>query len=394
MNNLSLRTKTFVLLLSVVLMATLPLVAYYVTTARGLALLGSDPSIEATLSLAVEQGSTRSEKEEAALALTRYRQIDALKSGIVNQVLLVSIVYSGLVVVVALGIGYVFISRITKPLARLTEATRRIGDDANSPMLAVTTGGEIGQLERAFNAMSQNLARAREEKIQAERKATWQRVARVIAHEIKNPLTPIKLSTERMYEKFLMQSKDFPDVIKSTTSTILTEIANMQKLVEAFHTYAKFPEPSLRPADLNQVVTEACTLFSGESTPVTCTCVEGMPPMSLDAGQMREALTNLIRNGLEAVAESGEPGRVTVTTLADGSQVRVRVEDTGCGISPENMDRLFQPYFTTKAHGNGIGLALTERIVSMHGGTVTCESTVGKGTTFTIGFAAGREKAT
>jgi nitrogen fixation/metabolism regulation signal transduction histidine kinase len=236
--------------------------------------------------------------------------------------------------------------------------------------------------------MSRDLREARKQRLIAERRATWQRVARIIAHEIKNPLTPIKLSTERMYEKFAAGSGDFPAVLKSTTTTILSEIANLRKLVETFHRYAKFPDPVLRRGDLNAVIGEVCAMFEGETARIEVASAERLPPVDIDAGQIREALTNLVRNALDAVGDSPGQGVVCVRSLCRVDQVVVEIADNGCGIAPEHRDNLFQPYFTTKEHGNGIGLALTERIISLHGGTIGFEGEPGEGTTFYVALPA------
>jgi nitrogen fixation/metabolism regulation signal transduction histidine kinase len=386
LKNLSLKIKTFILLACIVLLATLPLGIYYVTTSQVLAQLGAGEAIDKTLSASIDVLTNGESRHDAVLALKEYRQISVLKASIVRQVLLFTVCYIVIVTVLSLVVGYFFISKITKPLRNLIDATGLLAADNPQYKIAAAGGGEIGKLIEAFNAMGEKLIVARREKIMAERRATWQRVARIIAHEIKNPLTPIKLSTERLYDKFLNHSKDFPEVMKSTTSTILAEIDNMQKLVDTFHKYAKFPDPVLRLERLSDVVSEVCALF-GPLSRIACDLPPNLPEVRIDKGQIREALTNLITNAQQAIAEAARPeGNITVKGRVAGDYVEVTVTDNGCGISAENQKKLFQPYFTTKKHGNGIGLALTERIISLHGGTILCESDVGTGTTFTILF--------
>jgi nitrogen fixation/metabolism regulation signal transduction histidine kinase len=385
MKNMSLKTKTFVLLACIVLLATLPLGIYYVKTSQVFAQLGSSEAIDKALSASVDLLTTNDVRQDALLALKEYRQISVLKASIVRQVILFSVCYICIVTVLSLVVGYVFISRITRPLRDLIDATGLLAADDPLYKISTTAGGEVGRLIHAFNAMGEKLIVARQEKIMAERRATWQRVARIIAHEIKNPLTPIKLSTERLYDKFLNKSTDFPEVMKSTTSTILAEIDNMQKLVDTFHKYAKFPDPVLRPERLQEVLAEICGLFASE-LPVSCDVSSGLPEVKIDKGQIREAMMNLITNAQQAIRETGRPGTISVSGRLAGDYVEIAVADNGCGISAENQKKLFQPYFTTKKHGNGIGLALTERIVSLHGGKIMCESEEGRGTKFTIFF--------
>ena len=385
--NLSLRTKTFVLLILLVLFATVPLVAYYLQATQGLSALGTDPQIERSLSQSIERAQGPGEQHAAATALKKYEQIKVLKDRIVSQVLLFSVVYSILVVMLSLAIGYIMVSRITRPLKSLTDAAKKVGHDELDLRVEEKAGGEIGRLITSFNTMAADLKVAREQRAMAERRATWQNVARTIAHEIKNPLTPIKLSTERMYEKYLNGSKDFPEVIKSTTTTILSEIGNLQKLVDTFHKYAKFPDPVPAPASLEAIVREVAALQGNDTVPLTVDLEEKIPPVTIDKGQIKEALINLIKNGMEAVAMAGRPGTVVVSCRQNGATIRLSVTDTGCGISEENRKKLFQPYFTTKKHGNGIGLALTERIITLNGGKISCESEEGNGSTFTIVFS-------
>ncbi|MBD3343862.1 MAG: HAMP domain-containing protein [Chitinivibrionales bacterium] len=381
---LSLKAKTFILLFCIVLLATVPLIVYYVKTAHALSALGEDPVIESVLTGAVDNVQGSETREAAASALKRYQQITVLKDAIVSQVLLFSLVYFGCVVCISLIVGYFFISRITKPLANLTGATQQLARDNLDYTIPEDTGGEIGQLIRSFNTMAEKLSVARREKLIAERKAMWQRVARVIAHEIKNPLTPIKLSTERMYEKYLTESKDFPEVIKSTTSTILSEIGNLQNLVDTFHTYAKFPDPVLKDEKLNDVIRDSVALFGGDKVAITCDLADTVPILKLDRRQMGEALNNLIKNSIEAIGETDHEGTIEMKSFCENGTVIIEIADNGCGITKENMERLFQPYFTTKKHGNGIGLALTERIINLHGGKIAVESNVGEGCRFTI----------
>jgi len=386
MKNISLKTKTFILLILIVLLATVPLIMYYIKTAKGLSELGTDRDIEMSLYKSIDLYEKDREKEKAALALKKYRQIKVLKTSIVKQVLFFSIFYFIAVILIAIVLGYVFISKITKPLRNLTNATKRLAGDNLDYKLKEDIGGEIGQLIDSFNKMLTDLKVAREQRAIAERRATWQRVARTIAHEIKNPLTPIKLSTERMYDKFLNESKDFPKVIKSTTDTILTEIENLQKLVDTFHKYAKFPDPVLRPESINQIINETLDMFKGEGIEIIQDLQKNIPSFSLDKGQVRQALTNFIKNSKESFEGISKQGQVKVSSRYEDNKVMITIEDNGCGISEENKKRLFQPYFTTKKHGSGIGLALTERIISLHGGKIVCESTEGNGTKFTVIF--------
>ncbi len=380
----SLKTKTFVMLACIVLLATLPPGFYYVKTIGALAHLGAGERIDRTLAASVDRQTDDAARGDAVLALKEYRQISVLRESIVRQVIVFSVCYLILVTALSLATGYLFIGRITLGLKNLIDATSLLAADNPQYRIENSEGGEIGRLIEAFNAMGERLTLARQEKIMAERRATWQRVARIIAHEIKNPLTPIKLSTERLYDKFLNGAPDLAQVMQSTTTTILAEIENLQKLVDTFHKYAKFPDPVLRPQSIGDVVRETCGMF-GDSF-VTVSLAQNLPIVKIDKGQVREALTNILKNAVQATEDAGRRPEIKISGRVVGDYVEIAVADNGCGISAENQKKLFQPYFTTKNHGNGIGLALTERIVNLHGGKILCESREGEGTTFTILF--------
>jgi two-component system, NtrC family, nitrogen regulation sensor histidine kinase NtrY len=388
MNNISLKTQTHILVVLLILLATVPLIMYYVYATEAISRFGTDPQIESSLNRSIELAAPGAAKEEAAAALKKYGQFRVLKDRIMRQLIVFSIVYSIAVVAIALVLGGVLVSRITRPLRNLTEATHHLGHEELDYHLDERAGGEVGVLVKAFNAMTADLKIARQQRTIAERRATWQHVARTIAHEIKNPLTPIRLSTERLYEKFLSQSADFAEVMKSTTSTILVEIGNLQKLIDTFHRYAKFPDPVLRPESLAAVARETVSLFSASKVPISSDIDErAAAPLSIDKAQVREALSNLIKNAIEAIEASGRSdGAVAVRCAYSDGGWEVSVCDNGCGISPDNQKKLFQPYFTTKKHGNGIGLALTERIITLNGGRIRFDSREGEGTTFTILF--------
>jgi two-component system, NtrC family, nitrogen regulation sensor histidine kinase NtrY len=394
MKNISLKTQTMILLILLILLATVPLIVYYLGTAQSLSSLGTDVQIENSLKRSIDLAPSLLDKEHGADALKRYSQIKVLKNRIVHQVIVFSAFYSAAVIVISLVLGYFFVSRITGPLTRLTDATKKLAHDELDITIKADAGGEVGILVNSFNKMAGDLKTARQQRAIAERRATWQHVARTIAHEIKNPLTPIKLSTERMYEKFLSESKDFPSVIKSTTNTILNEIENLQKLVDTFHRYAKFPDPVLSPESLQSIITETVALFTESPVKITSQINDDITPLLLDKGQIREALTNLIKNAVEAIQTTGRTdGAVMITCTTLSGAIQLCIKDNGCGIRQEDIKNLFQPYFTTKTHGNGIGLALTERIITLNGGSITFESKEGKGTTFTISFPIGNRMA-
>ena len=216
--------------------------------------------------------------------------------------------------------------------------------------------------------------------IQAQRDSAWGEVARRLAHEIKNPLTPIQLSAERLRHRYLgRMDADETEVLDRATRTIVNQVDAMKTMVNAFSEYARAPQISLEPMDLNRLVREVLDLYRGSDLNVRIVedleaepaCVNG------DAGRLRQLLHNLLKNALEAVAEVTD-ACISVTTRtrdAGGTeQIELCVADNGPGFDSGVMENLFEPYVSTKTKGGGLGLAIVKKIVEEHGGTINAES--------------------
>jgi two-component system, NtrC family, nitrogen regulation sensor histidine kinase NtrY len=227
------------------------------------------------------------------------------------------------------------------------------------------------------------------ELIQAQQLAAWNEAARRIAHEIKNPLTPIRLAAERLLYKQRQGDPGLGQAIEDGVDIIVREVVNLQGMVDEFSRYARMPRPRPTRVDLGRLVSDALHLYRGLKPGVEVQA-EIAPEVSevwLDGEQIRRALINLLDNAVEATEA---PGRVSVAAERDGGQdggggaVRLRVADTGRGIPLEARDKLFLPYFSTKGRGTGLGLAIVHRIVTDHQGTIQVEDNSPKGTVFTV----------
>jgi nitrogen fixation/metabolism regulation signal transduction histidine kinase len=216
------------------------------------------------------------------------------------------------------------------------------------------------------------------EVVSAQRSAAWSEVARRLAHEIKNPLTPIQLSAERLTHK--LQAKLAPEdgaLLQRSVATIVNQVQAMKQLVNEFRDYARLPAAQLAPLDLNALVAEVMALYGGpiEQGRLVAQCAPGLPAVVGDATQLRQVIHNLVQNGLDAVAERAD-GRVRVSTEAargdDGAvrAVRLNVVDNGPGFADKVLKRAFEPYVTTKSKGTGLGLAVVKKIADEHGARV------------------------
>ncbi|MFY9527993.1 MAG: ATP-binding protein [Candidatus Acidiferrales bacterium] len=237
------------------------------------------------------------------------------------------------------------------------------------------------------------------ELLRAQRAATWQEVAQRIAHEIKNPLTPIQLSAQRLLRHLDRSASAHTGAPRSGFETLVAECANLierevrtlESLVDEFSQFARFPSARLVSCDLNPIVESALALFQNrlEGITVVTELAPTLPPVKADAELLRRVLVNLIDNAAEAM-ESSAIRRLTITTRLESNDdaIEIEIADTGHGISPEDKDKLFLPHFSTKERGTGLGLAIASRIVAEHNGSLRVEDNVPVGARFHIRFPA------
>ncbi|MBD5801489.1 Alginate biosynthesis sensor protein KinB [Azoarcus sp. Aa7] len=206
--------------------------------------------------------------------------------------------------------------------------------------------------------------------IAAQRTAAWAEVARRLAHEIKNPLTPIQLSAERLAYKLADRLDDEGrEVLERATRTIVNQVEAMKNMVNDFRDYAKLPSPVLGRLDLNALVGEVLNLYESSPVMIRAELGRNLPPVAGDASQIRQVIHNLLQNAEDALAGQ-EGGVVTLTTRLDGDRVALLLRDNGPGFPAQLLTRAFEPYFTTKSRGTGLGLAMVKKIIDEHGGEV------------------------
>jgi two-component system nitrogen regulation sensor histidine kinase NtrY len=231
--------------------------------------------------------------------------------------------------------------------------------------------------------------------IRTQRVAAWRDVARRLAHEIKNPLTPIQLSAERLRRQFSGAPPNARALIDECTSTIVTEVDSLKQLVDEFAQFARMPAPKAVPTDLNAVLSEALGLYSGlfKDIVLESRFAQSLPLVRIDAEQIRRVVINLVDNAVEALGGAaagkrpdGSSPSIQVSTQHDpvGGVVRITVNDNGPGIPPEDREKLFLPYYSTKRRGSGLGLAIVRRIIAEHGGAIDVAENVPSGTIFSI----------
>jgi two-component system nitrogen regulation sensor histidine kinase NtrY len=242
--------------------------------------------------------------------------------------------------------------------------TTLISDDDGNDMGMVIVFEDVTRLQRA------------------ERAAAWREVARRMAHEIKNPLTPVQLSAQRLQKKFGDKLGEDSDVFHECTKTIINQVDVLKNLVDAFSRYARMPVTNPAINDLNDVITDSVTLLQDAHKEIVFDFSKGVdiPKLSLDPEQMKRVMINLLDNAVAAVDK--QDGHIEIKTSYDGSRHRARVEvaDNGCGIPPAYKGRMFEPYFSTKKSGSGLGLAIVNSIIDDHHGQLNVRDNSPRGT--------------
>lgn len=287
-----------------------------------------------------------------------------------------------LAALVSLLASTLFANRISAPLRRLKEAARRVAVGSLDVELRGDRKDELGDLERAFAQMTADLRRTQEEMIRTNRELAWKEMAKQVAHEIKNPLTPIKLSIQHLRRAYDDRVKDFGAILRQVSDTVLAQIETLSRIASEFSRFGRMPDRQIEALDAREVIREAQGLFR-QHEGIRFDLELGDRPriINADREEFRRALINIIRNAVQAMEERG---KVTIRTQADESDVEIRIADTGPGIPDAVRRHLFEPNFSTKTDGMGLGLAIVKKIINDLGGTVEVESTLGVGTTVVL----------
>ncbi len=211
--------------------------------------------------------------------------------------------------------------------------------------------------------------------IQAQRNAAWSEVARRLAHEIKNPLTPIQLSAERIKHKLGSKlNKDDTEILDKAVSTIVNQVDAMKTMVNEFSEYARAPKLNLESTDINETIIEISHLFENSGIKITTNLLKGLPKIKVDANMMRQVLINLIQNAQDAMINNTKKPSIKINTNKYKNYLILSIEDNGPGFSEDILKKAFEPYVTTKSHGTGLGLAIVKKIIEEHEGIIVVEN--------------------
>ena len=298
-----------------------------------------------------------------------------------------------LVIALSFWVSKILARGINSPIQSLVAGTKQIADGNLDYKVEVQTEDEFAVLARSFNQMGGDLKRRTEELRHAEQIAAWQDIAQKLAHEIKNPLTPIQLSAQRLQRRYQNDDEDFAALLDRCTQTIITEVEGVRHLLDEFSLLARMPAPQITSVNLRETIDGTLDLFDELPSNIDCQ-IDASPELPLviaDAEYLKRAFFNLIKNALEAM--SGMNKRtLTIRAFASTNSSRVFVEfsDTGPGIPLEMRPKLFVPHVSTKKEGMGLGLAIVKKILTDLGGDIRVEETRfdSVGATFTLWLKA------
>lgn len=279
------------------------------------------------------------------------------------------------------GIGYWLAERIADPVNRLTRATRRLARGDLDARIAATSSDELRRLVEDFNRMAGELQRQQKELERTHRLEAWAEMARQVAHEIKNPLTPIQLNAEHLRRVHADRGEPLGTVLDECVNTILTQVKLLRQIASEFSSFASAPAARPSRVDVNELVRDAIDPYRAGlegRIRVDVDVPRNLPSVFVDRTLVARSLTNILENALAAMPGTGA---LTVDARAADSVVHIRVSDTGAGMDAEALARAFEPYFSTKATGTGLGLPIAKRNVELNGGTITLTSERDRGTT-------------
>ncbi|EMY11912.1 GHKL domain protein [Leptospira weilii str. Ecochallenge] len=327
-----------------------------------------------------------------------YDRADLTKEKLPYRIRLTFSIITVSIFLLAIYFSLLFARKISRPIIELANATQKISMGDTDINLEIREAGEIGALIDSFNQMVKDLKSKDEELMQSQRIAAWKEVAQRMAHEIKNPLTPIQLSAERIRRKMKSENKEqFREIVSTGTDTIIKQVRVLEHLVNEFSDFARMPTPKLINQNLEPIILEAVKLF--EHTPqikITTSISKGFPQLFLDQKIVLRVLTNLIKNSMEAIERKREKEKLSNymgSILISASTTRkimrrvavISVEDNGIGISAELKQKVFEPYYSTKnSNTSGIGLAIVQKSVIDHNGHISVDSSRMGGCRFQI----------
>ena len=319
--------------------------------------------------------------QQTGEAVSFYYSVQESKTGIKITFAVIYLLIVSLLLFLSIILSINFASKLTTPIINLITASEKISSgDLNAKVANIETDKEFKKLNLNFNSMIEKLKKQQDKLLLSERHAAWESVARKLAHEIKNPLTPIQLSIDRIKEKYLDKIKDGEN-FSSYLNTITKQIKDIEHLVNEFSDFARMPKPILKKLDLSKVVSRSLNLHELSETDKNFkfSKEKSSYEVNADEEQLNRVFINLIKNSIESIDEKKSKkvdfkGEIKLDIKADSDYIYVTIIDNGVGFEQVDKARMLTPYYTTKKKGTGLGLAIVTKIISDHNGTILFNS--------------------
>ncbi|HQP01680.1 MAG TPA: ATP-binding protein, partial [Bacteroidia bacterium] len=287
---------------------------------------------------------------------------------------------------IAIVITFIISNRLVKPLNLIQQKLARVKLDSSNDLLEWEGGDEIGSLVNEYNKMVNKLAKSADALAQSERETAWREMAKQVAHEIKNPLTPMKLSMQHLARAWKEKNSNFENIFEKVSRTMIEQIDSLSRIATEFSNFAKMPKGNFEKIDLIKSIQSNIDLYSevrNVDFEFNKSNIDAEAIVNGDWEQTLRAFGNLIKNAVQAIPEN-QQGLITIHLTKEHKQFYISITDNGKGITEEAKQKIFTPNFTTKSGGTGLGLAMVKSIVENMQGKISFESEYGKGTTFKI----------
>ncbi len=292
-----------------------------------------------------------------------------------------------ILVAIAIFIALIVSNYITKPVQLIKEKISRLRLGKTDEKIEWNKKDEIGGLVTEYNRMVDELAASAELLAKSERESAWRQMAQQVAHEIKNPLTPMKLSVQYLQKAWNEKTPDWEDRLQRFTQTIIEQIDSLSVIASEFSNFANMPRSRLTAVDIVEIIKSSIGLFNNTTKIKFAFESQGSCMVMVDREQMLRVFNNLIKNAIQAITKPDE-GKIEITINRTNNEYLIRFSDNGIGISEDQKEKVFYPNFTTKSSGMGLGLAMVKNIIENVGGSISFESEPGKGTSFYISLPA------
>ena len=315
-------------------------------------------------------------------AVSFYYSVQDQKTGIKITFAIIYVLIVSLLLFLSVVISINFAAKLTKPIVNLIGASEKISlGNLNAKVPEIETDQEFKKLNKNFNSMINKLKKQQERLILTERYAAWESVARKLAHEIKNPLTPIQLSIDRIREKYLNKIEEDGENFSKYLDTINKQIKDIEYLVNEFSDFARMPKPAFKKIEINKIILESVNLYKLSEKKIKLDFFEGKSDYFIkgDEKQLTRVFINLIKNSIESINEKiaknvNYKGKITIDIKDDSDYIYVTIEDNGVGFDRVDKEKMLTPYFTTKKNGTGLGLAIVTKIINDHDSSILFNS--------------------